>query len=88
LRLAEEIAFSHHERWDGSGCEGTVGDAIPLAGHRGHRRRVRRPDAETSGTAAWPIGDAVAEIERQRNRQFDPAIVDACRVIDRTPQIS
>src|SRR3954465_2989938 len=32
LKLAEEIAYSHHERWDGSGYEGIVGDAIPLAG--------------------------------------------------------
>jgi len=26
---------------------------------------------------AWPVGDAIAEIERQRARQFDPTIVDA-----------
>ena len=90
LRLAEEIAFSHHERWDGSGYEGIVGDAIPLAG-----RIVAIADVFDALTqkrpykAAWPIGDAVAEIERQRGRQFDPAIVDAfLRVIDRTPQIA
>jgi putative two-component system response regulator len=90
LRLAEEIAFSHHERWDGSGYEGIVGGAIPLAG-----RIVAIADVFDALTqkrpykAAWPIGDAVAEIERQRSRQFDPAIVDAfLRVIDRTPQIA
>ncbi len=27
--------------------------------------------------AAWPIDDAMAEIERQRGKQFDPALVDA-----------
>ena len=33
--------------------------------------------------AAWPIAEAVAEIDRQRLRQFDPEIVDAfLRVID------
>ena len=33
--------------------------------------------------AAWPIADAIAEIERQRGRQFDPTLVDAfLRVID------
>src|SRR5687767_1373923 len=32
MRLAEEIAFSHHERWDGDGYAGVVGSAIPLAG--------------------------------------------------------
>ena len=32
LRLAEEIAFSHHERWDGAGYAGLAGDEIPLVG--------------------------------------------------------
>ena len=32
LRLAEEIAFSHHERWDGDGYAGIRQDQIPLAG--------------------------------------------------------
>jgi putative two-component system response regulator len=90
LRLAEEIAFSHHERWDGSGYEGIVGDTIPLAG-----RIVAIADVFDALTqkrpykAAWPIGDAVAEIERQRSRQFDPVIVDAfMKVIERTPHIA
>ena len=84
LKLAEEIAFSHHERWDGSGYEGMVGEDIPLAG-----RIVATADVFDALTqkrpykAAWPVGDAVAEITRQRGRQFDPAIVDAfLRVID------
>ncbi len=32
LMLAAECAFSHHERWDGSGYQGLRGDAIPVAG--------------------------------------------------------
>ena len=33
--------------------------------------------------AAWPIVEAIAEIERQSTRQFDPEIVDAfLRVIE------
>ena len=32
LRLAEEIAFSHHERWDGDGYAAIGGTDIPLAG--------------------------------------------------------
>ena len=32
LRLAEEIAYNHHERWDGSGYVGIRGSDIPLAG--------------------------------------------------------
>ena len=39
--------------------------------------------------AAWPVNDAIAEIERQRGKQFDPALVDAfLRVIEqREPQM-
>jgi putative two-component system response regulator len=84
LRLAEEIAFNHHERWDGEGYAGIIGDAIPLAG-----RIVAVADVFDALTqkrpykAAWPVGDAIAEIERQRSRQFDPALVDAfLRVIE------
>ena len=84
LRLAEEIALSHHERWDGTGYTGHRGEAIPLAG-----RIVAVADVFDALTqkrpykAAWPIGDAIAEIERQRGRQFDPALVDAfLRVIE------
>src|SRR5919112_5665572 len=84
LRLAEEIAFNHHERWDGDGYAGITGAAIPLAG-----RIVAVADVFDALTqkrpykAAWPVGDAIAEIERQRSRQFDPALVDAfLRVIE------
>ena len=36
--------------------------------------------------AAWPIADAIAEIERGRGKQFDPVLVDAfLRVVRRTP---
>jgi putative two-component system response regulator len=84
LRLAEEIAFSHHERWDGEGYAGIRQDQIPLAG-----RIVAVADVFDALTqkrpykAAWPIAEAVAEIDRQRSRQFDPEVVDAfLRVID------
>src|SRR5262249_4699926 len=33
LRMAEEIALTHHERWDGTGYpRGLAGEAIPLSG--------------------------------------------------------
>jgi putative two-component system response regulator len=85
LRLAEEIAFSHHERWDGSGYGGMTGDAIPLAG-----RIVAVADVFDALTQqrpykdAWPISEAIGEIDRQRSRQFDPDLVDAfMRIIER-----
>ena len=38
--------------------------------------------------AAWTVSDAIDEIDRQRNRQFDPMLVDAfMRIIEqREPQ--
>jgi putative two-component system response regulator len=84
LRLAEEIAFTHHEHWDGNGYAGIKGTAIALAG-----RIVTVADVFDALTqqrpykAAWPLAEAIAEIDRQRGRQFDPAIVDAfLRVIE------
>ena len=84
MRLAEEIAFSHHERWDGSGYAGISRDAIPLAG-----RIVTVADVFDALTQqrpykdAWSVDDAVSEIERQSGRQFDPVLVDAfLRVIE------
>ena len=88
LRLAEEIAYNHHERWDGTGYAGIAGNAIPLAG-----RIVAVVDVFDALTqkrpykAAWPVGEAIAEIDRQRAKQFDPALVDAfLRIIE--PQMS
>lgn len=85
LRMAEEIAFSHHEHWDGGGYEGLRGDTIPLPG-----RIVAVADVfdalvhKRPYKPAWPKEDAVAEIQRQRGRQFDPSLVDAfLRIIDR-----
>ena len=88
LRLAEEIAFNHHERWDGNGYNGISGSEIPLGG-----RIVAIADVFDALTQqrpykpAWPVGDAIAEIDRQRGRQFDPALVDAfLRVIEQREQ--
>jgi len=87
LRLAEEIAFNHHERWDGFGYGAIRGDDIPLAG-----RIVAVADVFDALTQqrpyklAWPVGEAIAEIDRQRGRQFDVAMVDAfLRVIEQQP---
>src|SRR5579859_1503608 len=76
LQLAEEIARSHHERWDGSGYMGLVREQIPVAG-----RIVTVADVfdalnnERPYKKAWSRADAFEEIQRQSGRQFDPRIV-------------
>jgi putative two-component system response regulator len=78
LQLAEEIALTHHERWDGSGYERMAGKSIPLAG-----RIVAVADVFDALTQkrpykpAWPLHEAIAEMVRQRGRQFDPDLIDA-----------
>lgn len=81
LQLAEEIALTHHERWDGSGYpRGLRGEAIPISG-----RIVAVVDVFDSLTharpykPAWPQADALAEIDAQAGRQFDPQVVRAFR---------
>jgi putative two-component system response regulator len=79
LRLAEKIALTHHEWWDGSGYPaGLEGDAIPLAG-----RVVALADVFDALTHArpykdaWPVDRARAEIIRLSGRQFDPDVTAA-----------
>ena len=79
LRVAEGIALTHHERWDGGGYpQGLRGESIPLPG-----RIVAVADAFDAMTrarpykAAWPVAQAVAELERCAGKQFDPKIVEA-----------
>jgi response regulator RpfG family c-di-GMP phosphodiesterase len=79
LRLAEEIALTHHEWWDGTGYPaGLSGEEIPLAG-----RIVALADVFDALTharpykRAWAIAKAVAEIKRLAGRQFDPRLVEA-----------
>lgn len=77
LRLASEIALNHHEKWDGSGYpRGLAGEAIP------HEARIVALadvfDALTSERPykkAWPIEDALALIEKESGKHFDPALV-------------
>jgi putative two-component system response regulator len=78
VRLAQEIALTHQERWDGSGYpQGLAGEAIPL-----ESRIVALVDVldalthERPYKAAWPLADAIIEIQRQSGRQFDPRLVE------------
>jgi response regulator RpfG family c-di-GMP phosphodiesterase len=79
VQLAETIALTHHERWDGSGYpEGLAREEIPLAGRICAICDVF--DALLSPRPykdAWPIEEVMAELERQRGSQFDPRLIDA-----------
>jgi putative two-component system response regulator len=79
LQLAEVVARTHHERWDGTGYPaGLAGEDIPLVGRICTIADVY--DALTSARPykeAWPVAEALAEIRRQSGRQFDPAMVEA-----------
>jgi len=81
--MAEEIAWSHHERWDGRGYAGVAGQEIPLVGRITTVADVfdalthERPYKE-----AWPLDEAVTEIVRQRAQQFDPRVVDTFVAIE------
>jgi HD-GYP domain-containing protein (c-di-GMP phosphodiesterase class II) len=79
LEMAEEIALTHHERWDGNGYPaGISGAEIPLVG-----RVVAVADVFDALTHArpykdaWSVAEAVTEISLQRLHQFDPEVVDA-----------
>jgi CHASE2 domain-containing sensor protein len=79
LQLAEDIARTHHERWDGAGYpRGLRGEEIPLAGRICSVCDVY--DALVSPRPykdPWSQPDALAEILAQSGRHFDPALVDA-----------
>jgi len=78
LQLAEEIALSHHERWDGKGYPRAIsGEAIPESGRIVAvvdvydalvYDRVYRP--------AVPEDEVLAMMAEQRGEHFDPRIFD------------
>ena len=84
LRLAAEIARTHHERWDGNGyLAGLVGEDIPIAGRITAVADVF--DVLTHArpySPAWDLARALAEIHNQAGRQFDPRVVEAFATID------
>jgi response regulator RpfG family c-di-GMP phosphodiesterase len=79
LRMAEEIARSHHERWDGRGYpQRLAGEQITLAA-----RIVAVADTfdalvhESPYKRAWTTKEALTEILLQSGHQFDPRVVAA-----------
>jgi len=79
LKIAREIAYTHHERWDGSGYpDGLRGEEIPVPGRL--MALVDTYDALTSKRiykSQLPHEKAVEIIIDNRGTQFDPAVVDA-----------
>lgn len=83
MKIAESIALTHHERFDGSGypCQ-LRGEEIPLEGRivaivdvfdaLTHERPYKR---------AWSFDEALEEIESQSGRQFDPRVVAAFKCV-------
>ncbi len=79
VKMAESIALTHHERWDGEGYpQGLRGEEIPLAA-----RIISVADVfdalthERSYKMAWDVNDAVEEIRSNSGTQFDPQVVGA-----------
>jgi PAS domain S-box-containing protein/putative nucleotidyltransferase with HDIG domain len=84
LQMGEEIARTHHERWDGTGYPSMLrGEEIPISGRIVAVADVF--DALVHGRTykvAWPVEHALAEIERLSGRQFDPRVVEAFVALD------
>ncbi len=78
LTMGMEIAYSHHERWDGQGYPfGLAGDEIPLAA-----RIVAVADAYDAITSRRPYKgafgheEAIRRISADRGLHFDPVLVE------------
>lgn len=77
FQTAQEIAYTHHERWDGSGYpRGIKGADIPLSGR--FMALVDVYDALVSERVykkGMPHADAIAIIAGESGRHFDPQLV-------------
>lgn len=85
LVLAREIAFAHHEWWNGEGYPfGLHGEIIPISA-----RIIALADVYDALTTDRPYkpaithDDAVRIIRQRRGSQFQPNIVDAFLAIER-----
>lgn len=87
LQMARLAALTHHEKWNGQGYPQRLkGEEIPLIG-----RIVAIADVFDALTSkrpykpAWPLEKAVALIQEESGRHFDPALVPV--FMDNLPQI-
>jgi putative two-component system response regulator len=79
LRVAEEVALTHHESWNGTGYPRQLaGEDIPLVG-----RIVAVADVfdalthERPYKRAWTVEAAAGEIQARSGTKFDPHVVAA-----------
>ena len=77
--MSEEIALTHHEKWDGSGYpRGMKGENIPLTG-----RIVALADVFDALTTkrcykpAFSLEESMKIIKEGTGRHFDPQVVQA-----------
>lgn len=78
FEMARVIALTHHEKWNGSGYpRGLKGEGIPAVG-----RIVAIADVFDALTSkrpykeAWPIEKAMAHMQNESGKHFDPALID------------
>lgn len=79
IKLAKSVALCHHEKWDGLGYpQGLKGSEIPI-----EARIVAVADVFDALTnkrpykEAWPIAQTLEFMVNQKEKHFDPQIVDA-----------
>jgi putative two-component system response regulator len=78
LKMAYNIAMTHHEKWDGSGYpKGLKGEEIPIEG-----RIVALADvfdaltSERPYKSAWTIEATLELLNRESGKHFDPDLVE------------
>ena len=89
LNMAETIALSHHEKWDGKGYpRGLKGEEIPLVGRICAVADVFDALSSTRPyKKAWTFEETVAEIIRLKGTHFDPKLVEAFRDVSKDIKI-
>ena len=90
IQASRDIAWTHHERWDGKGYpRGLKGEEIPLFGRICALADVF--DALTSKRSykeAWPIGKAISFVKQNAGTHFDTTVVEAfLSIIDEIQEI-
>jgi len=87
MKMAYDIALSHHEKWNGKGYPyGLEGEAIPLVGRITAIADVfdaltsKRPYKE-----AWSIEKSVELFKEESGQHFDPKLVEI--FLDKLPEI-